>query len=144
MSVSVRKAATVVLLAPTMDAMRPVKVCMLRRAQRASFFADAYVFPGGAVGKDDEEHSSDPFRFAALREVFEESGLLLNARGCNDRTMTPVPWDALAEQRRWRRAVLDSGAAAFDDLTRVKHVDLPALQQRLLPWAHWITPAYQT
>ncbi|MES1916513.1 MAG: hypothetical protein MHM6MM_008319 [Cercozoa sp. M6MM] len=58
--------------------------------------------------------------------------------------MTPVPWDALAEQRRWRRAVLDSGAAAFDDLTRVKHVDLPALQQRLLPWAHWITPAYQT
>jgi glyoxylase-like metal-dependent hydrolase (beta-lactamase superfamily II)/8-oxo-dGTP pyrophosphatase MutT (NUDIX family) len=91
-----RPAATLVLLR---DAHAHFEVLLLRRAERAEFAGGAYVFPGGAVdaadfdpalgvlchGLDDAHASrvlGEPdggiaYWIAAIRECFEEAGLLL-------------------------------------------------------------------
>src|SRR4051812_21078248 len=90
-----RDAATVILLSDRPD----LHVLMLERTSRASFSPGATVFPGGAVdpedgdarlaerivGFDDRAASIEQgiprgglaFRVAALRECFEEAGILL-------------------------------------------------------------------
>lgn len=51
-------------------------VLLVRRSQRASFMANAYVFPGGRVDPADAEVDPDaPSRYAAARELAEEAGL---------------------------------------------------------------------
>jgi 8-oxo-dGTP pyrophosphatase MutT (NUDIX family) len=52
---------------------------MMQRPEGARFAPGAWVFPGGAV--DPQDHCQpDPHRAAALRELFEEVGLLLARR----------------------------------------------------------------
>lgn len=75
-----RLAATVLVLRPTAsvpaDPADAVEVLLVRRSQRASFMANAYVFPGGRV--DDADALLDPARAArvcAARELAEEAGL---------------------------------------------------------------------
>lgn len=51
-------------------------VLLVRRSQRASFMANAYVFPGGRVDAADAEVDPEsPSRYAAARELSEEAGL---------------------------------------------------------------------
>ena len=52
-----------------------VEVFMMRRTTKAAFAGGMYVFPGGAV---DAEDSS--YEIAAIRECFEEAGVLLAQR----------------------------------------------------------------
>jgi len=67
-----------------------LQVFMLRRNLQSVFAAGAYVFPGGAVDPDDDgdvlvDGDAAPgdtgvparFRVAAIREAFEEAGVLL-------------------------------------------------------------------
>lgn len=95
-AIPVRDAATVMVLRDGADGL---EVCMLRRNLRSDFVGGAYVFPGGGV---DEEDAHDDlaevvtglddatasrqvevpsgglaFWVAAIRECFEEAGLLL-------------------------------------------------------------------
>ena len=49
---------------------------MIRRPGGAEFAPSAYVFPGGSVHAADEGFP-DAGRAAALRELFEEAGILL-------------------------------------------------------------------
>ena len=84
--VAPRPAATVLLLR---DGAQGLEVLMTRRSLTASFTPGAYVFPGGAIDAEDGHASdvapsragqSDSVRMesvAALRESFEEVGLLL-------------------------------------------------------------------
>lgn len=83
-----RPAATVMLLR---DGTKGLEVMMTRRSMTASFAPGAYVFPGGRVDSADKswaETLSDPqassdrqlttaFALAAIRESFEELGLVL-------------------------------------------------------------------
>src|SRR5436305_8683243 len=91
----IRDAATVILVADRPD----LHVLMLERTSRAVFGPGATVFPGGAVDSDDGaaaladrivgiddavasahqgiEEGGLAFRVAALRECFEEAGILL-------------------------------------------------------------------
>ena len=82
-------AATLLLLR---DGERGVEVLMTRRSPNASFLPGAYVFPGGRIDAEDR-HAHPPARtkpgmeglqraavLAALRETFEELGVLLAAR----------------------------------------------------------------
>lgn len=95
-SVPVRDAATVMLLR---DGVEGIEVCMLQRNLRSDFVGGAYVFPGGGVDPEDAHDDigriclgrTDPeastlvgaergglaFWVAAIRESFEEAGLLL-------------------------------------------------------------------
>lgn len=62
------------------DGEQGLEVLMLRRTAKASFAADAWVFPGGRV---DPEDGADPLsleaaRTAAARETSEEAGIVVN------------------------------------------------------------------
>jgi len=86
--VPIRPAATVVL---GRDGDTGLEVLMVRRNRDAVFLGGAHVFPGGGVDGADRSaiareaiaySGSDeelPWRAAALRELFEEAGVLLGA-----------------------------------------------------------------
>jgi 8-oxo-dGTP pyrophosphatase MutT (NUDIX family) len=133
---------------------RDVEVLMLRRPAAMKFAPGAYVFPGGSVDPADYGmavgwHGPSPAEFgarlgasaevaralvcAAVRETFEESGLLL--AGAPDGGPVAVPagasWDA-------DRAALASGALTLAELLSRRGLVLRA--DLLVPWARWITP----
>jgi len=72
-TVPVRPAATVMLLR---DTAAGIEVFMLRRTTAALFAGGMYVFPGGRVDPTDGEGDAG-FRAAAIRECYEEAGVLL-------------------------------------------------------------------
>jgi 8-oxo-dGTP pyrophosphatase MutT (NUDIX family) len=148
-AVDIRDAATVILVSDRPD----LHVLMLERTSRAVFSPGATVFPGGAVdaadrdarshalviGLDDAEASAEhgllgdglAFRVAALRECFEESGILL----ARDREGRPVGHD---DSLATARDHLNDGTLAFVDLLQQRSLVLPAPELRL--FSHWLTP----
>ena len=79
-----------------------LEVLMITRHAQAGFAGGALVFPGGKVDKSDTEwagrlpahHGGDgAHRLAALRETFEECGLLLgrHAGSATPRASEPMP-----------------------------------------------------
>src|SRR5262249_3680835 len=85
-----RSASTVLLLRD--GAAREIEVFMMVRHHQIEFNSGALVFPGGSVDAGDKEIMARPelcsggegldegdlgFRIAAIRETFEESGILL-------------------------------------------------------------------
>src|ERR1700745_394630 len=89
--VTPRPASTVLLLRDA-AAQREIEVFMMVRHYEIDFNSGALVFPGGSVDKGDKDIIASPelysggegldagalsFRIAAIRETFEESGILL-------------------------------------------------------------------
>jgi 8-oxo-dGTP pyrophosphatase MutT (NUDIX family) len=68
-------AATIVLARVIPD--DAFEVFLVKRHGRSGFMAGVHVFPGGKVDDDDGAHDLDPFAVCAIRETFEESGVLL-------------------------------------------------------------------
>ena len=148
-----RDAATVMLLRPA-AAGSGVEVLMLRRVAAMKFAPGAYVFPGGSVDPADYDapvgwHGPDPAEFgarlgasaemsralvcAAVRETFEEAGVLL--AGAPDGGPVADPsgpaWEA-------DRAALVAGDVTLAELLSRRGLVLRA--DLLVPWARWITP----
>src|SRR3954452_15098445 len=100
-----RSAATLILLR---NGMRGLETMMMERHAGLSFAPGALVFPGGCLSQDDHAGANGgdlPLRMAAIRECFEECGILL-ARSRND----PAALDADHTARlveRYRRHLLD-------------------------------------
>jgi 8-oxo-dGTP pyrophosphatase MutT (NUDIX family) len=144
-----RDAATVILLRA---AAAGVEAFLLRRTAELEFAPGAYVFPGGSVDARDADETIGwagpaPADFgalldvppdraralvcAAVRETFEESGLLLAG---------PSPADLVSDSAALagdRHALLTGSASLGEVLGRrglVLRADL------LTPWARWITP----
>ena len=154
-AVVVRDAATVLLVR---DGVRGLEVAMLRRRLDSGFVPGAYVFPGGAVdpgdrsrrwasrctGHDDASASAVlgvpsgglAFWVAAVRECFEEAGLLV-ARHEDGRPLRLVDRTEAARFDRHRRAV-DRGEVDLLDVVADEGLHLPLGQ--LHYFAHWITP----
>lgn len=134
-----RDSASVVLLR---DSSKGLEVFLLKRSGLSDTFGEAYVFPGGKL----DDYDSSPAALqalnvatetlalqlgepelspsaaaglyvAALRELFEEAGVLLANSGTRPASLQPADWQA------W---VAASGAA------------LQA--SALTPWSRWITP----
>src|ERR1700751_2078704 len=89
--VTPRPASTILLLRDS-KAANEIEVFMMGRHYEIDFNSGALVFPGGSVDKNDREIIARPelysggegldeatlsFRIAAIRETFEESGILL-------------------------------------------------------------------
>lgn len=105
---------------------------MMRRPRGAVFAADAYVFPGGGVHAEDEA-LGDPLRAAAVRELFEEVGILL-ARRIDGR----LARDSACRLVRAAVAAGKSFPAALADN------DLSPAFDRLTLLCRWITPQQVT
>ena len=148
--VTPRPAATCVLMRPHAggSAGSGVEVFMVRRHIQSDFAPDVYVFPGGSVTAADRQAEESPglcalnagdplgagFHVAALRECFEEAGVLLARRDG-----APLTLDA-GDLARF---------AGYRDALQRKQLTMAALAEQerltfaadaLTPWAHWITP----
>ncbi len=168
MSATLRDAATVLLIrdADATDGYggQSVEVCMLRRNLALEFVAGAYVFPGGSVdpedqspeavdrcdGLTDEEASSMlgiesgglAFWVAALRECFEEAGILMarptgdgpSGRGPLLDTTDPM----LARRFAAHRHAVNEQRVGFLDVCEQE--DLLLAVDAVYYIGHWITP----
>ena len=136
-----RPASTLVLLRASDT--HPLQTLMVVRQETIVFAGGAIVFPGGRVDSRDHVHAGqdndDAFKLAAIRETFEESGILL----AYDSATGAMVSRAVARQllERHRHAV-SSGEIAFADMLR--DAGLRAATDRLVPFAHWITPPSRT
>jgi len=117
------------------DGVKGLEVLAVLRSQAVSFARGALVFPGGAIDPGDYRLAQvlgadplAPFRLGAIREVFEETGLLL-AHGQHKLT---------AQMLARIRELLLRGEPDFATLL-ADHQLQPALD-RLVHVAHWITP----
>lgn len=100
----------------------------MRRPGGADFAPGAYVFPGGTVHGNDSE-SGDEIAAAAVRELFEEVGILLARKGgrfARERDCEQV------------RAQVASGRT-FGQALRA--LGLEPAHDRLVYLARWVTPA---
>lgn len=114
-----RPASTVVLLR---DTPAGVEVALLQRAAKLAFARGMYVFPGGALDEGDAA-LGDPWLVAAIRETFEECGVLL--------TEPAPPAEALADRERDFAGLLAEYGL---------RVNFAALH----PFAHWVTPEVES
>lgn len=148
-----RRAATVLLLRDTPGG--PV-VHMLRRRVSMAFAGGAYAYPGGAVDPRDEspvgwagpplevwadrlgvdETSAQAVVCAAVRETFEESGVLLAGTDAESvvADTTGAEWEAD------RRALVKRKQSFAEFLARRR---LLLRSDLLEPWARWITPTFE-
>ena len=149
-----RPAATLVLVR---DQDSGMEVLMIRRTQSAAFVGGAHVFPGGSVdaadasaelaahceGLDDIEASRVleleqgglAYWTAALRECFEEAGLLL-AHDADGRYADLNDTQHLHVFEQWRESIR-TGRATLADLCGEHGLRLAA--GRLAYFSHWIT-----
>ena len=149
-----RKAATVVLLRPSESG---PAVYLLRRQTSMAFAGGMCVFPGGGVDPRDFDHSvawSGPapsdwglrlgvddgtaraLVCAAVRETFEESGVLLAGPSPSE-----VVADTTGQQWEADRAGLESRELAFTDFLERRGL---VLRSDLLgAWAGWQTPEFE-
>ena len=157
-AVPVRDAATVMLVRDGADGNGPLEVFMVRRNLKADFVGGAYVFPGGAVDEADrhadleaicEGRSDDQasqmleidsgglaYWVAAIRECFEEAGVLL-AYGSHGDVISLA--DPVVEERfSLHRADVDSGNRRLIDVCELEHLRLAV--DRMHYFSHWITP----
>jgi len=147
-----RASATLVVVR---DAPVGFEVLLLRRAERGDHNSGAWVFPGGIVdardrdaaplcsGLDDAQASrllglesgGIGYFVAAVRECFEESGLLF-AYDAPGVLLAPAR-DAAAQLADWR-AKLHRGERSMADLCRDEGLTVAA--DRLAYFSHWLTP----
>jgi 8-oxo-dGTP pyrophosphatase MutT (NUDIX family) len=144
-----RDAATVVMLR---DTPKGLEVFLVKRHGLSDVLGGAYVFPGGKL--DDSDSKLDPqahldqapehlhkalgesdthvniatgLYVAALREAFEESGVLF-AHHANTATLADTA----------RAAQLQRDALPFNQI--LAQMALRLQTQSVLPWSRWITP----
>ena len=133
---TVRDASTVVLLR---DGASGVEAWLLTRVARMAFAAGMTVFPGGRVEASDADLPwSGPIPpadaamvGAAVRETFEETGVLLGVAGAR---LTPELSAA--------RADVEAGRIGFGEVLRSHGATVDG--SGLHPWARWVTPEGET
>jgi 8-oxo-dGTP pyrophosphatase MutT (NUDIX family) len=151
METTARPAATILLLRDGRDG---IEVFMVVRHQAIDFAGGALVFPGGRVEEADHELAARPgdcpnldgldvvamaFRVAAIRETFEECGVLL-ARPLGSADL--IDAETLERLEDQHRAALNAGSIGFDAVLGSE--ELQPAPDLLVHFAHWITPATQT
>jgi 8-oxo-dGTP pyrophosphatase MutT (NUDIX family) len=118
-------------------------VLLLHRVQTSTSFASAHVFPGGNLDAfhdgeipppdAPERHQDGPaYRLGAVRETFEETGILLAKRNGE---LFNVP---AGEERDAARRRIHSNEVGFGDW--VKSLGGVPDMDGLIPFTRWLTP----
>ena len=150
-----RPAATVILARNVSDG---IEVFVMERTTAVEFAKGMHVFPGGAldrtdhhpeiaslcVGLDDKSASETlgieqgglAYWIAAIRECFEESGLLLGYRG-NDRLLELATDEA--DRLAALRLEMAQSKLSFIDILLKEQVK--AATDRIAYYSHWVTQA---
>lgn len=150
-----------ILVSPTNE------ILLLHRVQTSSSFPSAHVFPGGNISPSQDGECPPPedpkshddaihYRRAAIRELFEESGILL----ARDRSTGQMVHVDEAERERGRHAIhreeitfqkwleeqnsaaepdtgmYDDGFCSCGQYSSLKD----GFSDALIPFTHWITP----
>lgn len=124
---------------------------MVERHHQIDFATGAMVFPGGKVeeaDRDPEVHrrcdgvegldeDAITVRVAAIRETFEESGVLLAAEREGQRRIDPERLRGI--DARFRHD-LERGQVTLGEMLEAE--DLSLRCQDLVTFAHWITPLF--
>ncbi|HUR90651.1 MAG TPA: NUDIX domain-containing protein [Ramlibacter sp.] len=130
-----RDAATVVVVRAA-PAGGSLEVLLLQRAERGDHNSGAWVFPGGLIDPGDREYGDDAFRVAAIREAFEESGILFATDAKGDFvSLEGEPGAQLAALRH----ELKDGKCTLADICQ--RFNLRLVPERLHFIGHWLTPA---
>jgi len=157
----IRPAATVIIARDgdaDRDGIVEMEIFMLRRTAGAAFAGGMYVFPGGRVESDDHLHAWDRrrtgpaeaqaaqlhaignqwrgFWIAAIRETFEESGLLL-AYDAPGHLLSWADADHEARFEAYRHQVHDG---TLDLLELCEREDLTLACDHVHFFNRWITP----
>jgi 8-oxo-dGTP pyrophosphatase MutT (NUDIX family) len=152
-----RNAATVVLMRPSTGTADGPEVYLLRRQASMEFAAGMCVFPGGGVDPRDFDHAvawagPSPASWAAqlgtdeamaralvcaaVRETFEESGVLLAGT-----SPTSVVEDTTGDDWEADRLALEGRSLSFTDFLEQRGL---VLRTDLLgAWSAWLTPVFE-
>jgi 8-oxo-dGTP pyrophosphatase MutT (NUDIX family) len=141
-----RLAATILILRDTGEGL---EVLMVVRHHEVDFLSGALVFPGGKLSPGDRDprvltrcsgaENLSPeevaLRVCAIREAFEESGILLAREPGVTALVGPARATQLAERYGHQ---LGSGAIGIADFLEAENLALAC--EALVPYARWITP----
>jgi len=150
-----RPAATIMLVR---DSQRGMEALMLQRNFESAFVPGVHVFPGGTIDEEDDSpalhaHCDGPddaaasrvlgmasgglaYWIAAIRELFEEAGVLL-ARDAGGGLLSLADEQRAARLRRHRKDA-ESGTTSFGAIVAAERLRLAADQ--LTYFSRWITP----
>jgi 8-oxo-dGTP pyrophosphatase MutT (NUDIX family) len=149
-----RHASTIIVVR---DGDEGIEAYLMRRQTSMAFAAGMYVFPGGGMHPSDtvddvpwagpsagewaerlecDESLARGLVVAAVRETFEETGVLL--AGADESTVLS---DTSSLDMQAARATLEAGELTFADFL---HGHGLVLRSDLIgAWAHWITPTFE-
>lgn len=127
------------------------EVFMVQRHHQVDFASSALVFPGGKVDPSDRDPAlrarcagvgalddeALAYRVAAVRETFEEAGVLV-ARARGEQGLVPAARAAEIEAR-WR-GPLNEKRVRFSEIAAAEDLELAI--DALVLFAHWITPEF--
>jgi len=158
-----KDAATVILIRPSKSG--DWEIFLARRHQNQTFMAGAYVFPGGQL----EEADSDPqlenyiktadvfdprrllqdnslpgekargFFVAAIRETFEEAGILLGGKTTGN--FISFHDEEVLQRFNDYRHQLNASQITLAGIARKEEISFSP--DALIPYAHWITPEFE-
>lgn len=141
-----RLSATILLLRDDPD----LQVLMVKRHYEIDFASGAYVFPGGKAHEEDADPAwadlcdgdfsgeEQAARVSAVREAFEESGIILARHAADRGAGAPLVGSDVAERIAPMRGPVDRREASF--LNLIKEQDLVLALDALVHFGHWITP----
>lgn len=155
-----RDAATLILMRDVVRARTGIEILLVRRHAKSAFMPGAYVFPGGAVETADYTRQAERichglsfeqaqeiiadtsppekalgFYVAAIRETFEEAGILLAHRGTSN--VITFSKDEKVRFTEYRSQVRKD---PFSFVTITEREGLKLATESLFYFAHWITP----
>ena len=158
-----KDAATVILIRPSNSG--DWEIFLARRHHNQTFMAGAYVFPGGQL----EEIDNDPelenyiktadvfdpsrllqdgslssekarrFFIAAIRETFEEAGILLGGKTTG--YFVSFRDEKVLKRFNDYRHQLNASQITLVDIARKEEISF--FPDALIPYAHWITPEFE-
>jgi 8-oxo-dGTP pyrophosphatase MutT (NUDIX family) len=158
-----KDAATVILIRPSKSG--DWEIFLARRHHNQTFMAGAYVFPGGQLEETDNDPELenyiktadvfDPSRLlqdgslssekarrffiAAIRETFEEAGILLGGKTTGH--FVSFRDEKVLKRFNDYRHQLNASQITLVDIARKEEISF--FPDALIPYAHWITPEFE-